>query len=156
LFSKVMPQTLVLLLVPCLRPSVQRVAKTPGRKRAGRHDDRGGHSRRRPVATPETVRIALRTAAGRTGAGGTFIPHPTAPTTASSAAGNTDAGGNPPLPMPAAHVRRRSGQRWRRGNHMKTSTLSAAPPEDPLLTTLSKETKTLRSRAKKKTFYTPT
>jgi len=69
------------------------MAKTPGRKRAGRHDDRGGHSRRRPVATPETVRIALRTAAGRTGAGGTFIPHPTAPTTASSAAGCTNTGG---------------------------------------------------------------
>ena len=97
-FSKVMPQALVLLLVPCLPPSVHRVTKTSGRKDAGRRDDRGGHTRRRPVATPRTIRIALRTAAGRTAAGGVAASisrqtRPTAPTTSSPAAGCTNTGG---------------------------------------------------------------
>jgi len=97
-FSKVMPQALVLLLVPCLPPSVHRVTKTSGRKLAGRRDDRGGHTRRRPVATPRNIRIALRTAAGRTAAGGVAASicrqaRPTAPTTRSSDAGYTNTGG---------------------------------------------------------------
>jgi len=69
-FGNVMPQALVLRLVPCLTPSVHRVTKPSGRKRAVRRDDRGGETRRRPVATPKTFRIALRTAASRTAAGG--------------------------------------------------------------------------------------
>ena len=58
-FSKVMPQALVLLLVLCLRLSVQRVANTSGRKRACRRDDRSGHTRQRAVAAARPVRIAL-------------------------------------------------------------------------------------------------
>jgi len=58
-FSKVMPQALVVLSVPRLRPSVQRVAKTSGRKRAGRRDNRSGNTRQRAVAAARTVRIAL-------------------------------------------------------------------------------------------------
>jgi len=93
-----MPQALVLLLFPCLPPSVHRVTKTSGRKLAGRRDDRGGHTRRRPVAPPRTIRIALRTAAGRTATGGVAASisrqtRPTAPTTSSPAAGCTNTGG---------------------------------------------------------------
>ena len=93
-----MPQAFVLLLVPCLRPSVQRVAKTSGRKRAGRRDDRGGHTRWRAVAAPRTVRIALWTASSRTAAGGVAASasrriRPTAPTTSGPAAGSANTGG---------------------------------------------------------------
>jgi len=111
--SKVMPQELMLIVVPCLPPGVHCVTKTSGRKRAGRRDDRGGHTRRRPVATPKNIRTPLRTAAGRTAAGGVaaFIcrqtrptapitsntimhqPRPTTPSIASSAAGCTNTGG---------------------------------------------------------------
>jgi len=55
-FRKVMPQALVLLLVPCLRPSVQRVAKTSGRKRAGRRD------RRQPCPPASGCHLLHRTA----------------------------------------------------------------------------------------------
>ena len=112
-----------------------------------------------PAAThqhpfPTDTRAAcLSNAGGGSGTSGSLSCTPPPPPTRRAAVGGTDVGGNPFHSLPAAHMRRRSRQRLRRGSHIKTSTLSAAPQKDPLLTTLSMEETTLRSRVKGRLFY---